>query len=112
MSPSATIPARPVIPTGKELYDLIMKDIEPELLSSELPHLVEKYGNETDDQKLARLQRYARAFARFDEAYETYMTHMRQQVKEYRTQAFRFAESSERTDESTMLSSIEHEFNS
>lgn len=52
------------------LYDTIMSQIEPDLTTSHIPLLKEKYARETDEEKIYRLQCYTKAFEIFDEALE------------------------------------------
>lgn len=109
MSPQTTIPTPPSVPSGHDIYDAIMKTIEPELLSSELPLLSQKYGQETGEEKAARMARYAKAFAQYDQAYETYITHLRQQVREYRHASFKWAEEETNGKEDAVMNQLEHQ---
>lgn len=52
------------------LYDTIMSQIEPDLTTSHIPLLKEKYAQETDEEKIYRFQCYTKAFEIFDEALE------------------------------------------
>ncbi len=49
------------------LYDVIMAQIEPELTSAAAPTLAALYADETDEEAADRAERYAEAFALFDE---------------------------------------------
>lgn len=109
MSPQTSIPQAPVVPSGRDIYDAIMKNIEPELLSSELPLLKQKYGDEAGDVKAKRMARYAKAFAKYDEAYETYMTHLRQQVREYRHASFKWVEEETNGKENAVMNQLEQQ---
>ena len=56
----------PPIPNGgRELYDQIMEQIEPELTSAQAPLLGEKYKDETPEQAASRAARYEKAFAEY-----------------------------------------------
>lgn len=48
----------PLSRNAQELYDSIMKDIETDLMLSELPKLAEKYKNESEEETAKRGQRY------------------------------------------------------
>lgn len=52
------------------LYDTIMSQIEPDLTTSHIPLLKEKYARETDEERVYRFQCYTKAFEIFDEALE------------------------------------------
>ncbi len=45
-----------------ELYDHLMAEIEPELMSFSIPCLADYYKDETPEEKSEREERYARAF--------------------------------------------------
>jgi len=49
----------------EQLYNLLMAEIEPELLTMVVPHLDEIYKDENPEQKARRAKRYAKAFALF-----------------------------------------------
>lgn len=60
------------IPTGVELYDAIMGEIEPELTTSQLLLLKKKYAKETAQEGKERHARYNRAFALYERCYQEY----------------------------------------
>ncbi len=49
------------------LYDSLMEQIEPELMSATIETLEKKYANETEKEKEARALRYEEAFKLYDE---------------------------------------------
>lgn len=54
-----------------DLYDMLMAEIEPDLMSDMIDHLPEMYANETEEEAQARAARYAKAFVTFEERFET-----------------------------------------
>ena len=66
------LPPPPVIPSGEEMYDQIMSQIEPDLVTAQLPLLKEKYKDETPEQAKARADRYNRAFAEYEKQFAAY----------------------------------------
>lgn len=48
-------------PTARQIYDRLMREIEPELVSDIVPTLAQTYAKETRAQRLQRLDRYRRA---------------------------------------------------
>lgn len=54
-----------------ELYDLLMADIEPDLVTSTIPTLEEKYRGESPEDAKKRAERYAKAFVTFEERFQT-----------------------------------------
>ncbi len=110
--PNTSFPARPVLPkNGTELYDSIMSKIEPELVSSEIPLLEQKYGFETEGLKRVRLDRYRDAFQKYDEAYQVYLAQLRQQIKQYKVDAFAWAEAEATINEDTQMKNIDAAIN-
>lgn len=65
------------IPTGTELYDAIMGEIEPELTSSQLPLLAAKYENESHEERKERLQRFNFAFTLYQRCYDEYLIELK-----------------------------------
>ncbi len=112
MSPQTSIPQTPIIPSGRDIYDAIMKNIEPELLSNELPFLKQKYGSENGEAKTARMARYAKAFTKYDEAYEAYMAQLKEQVRTYRHMSFKWTEEQVRGEENVAMSELEKQITS
>lgn len=99
---------KPKIPaSGQQLYDELMAKIEPELTTAQLPLLAEKYKDETPEQAKARAERYTKAYAEYDSAYATYMGSARQQVSQYRKDAFQSLEKEDRTRDQAKLSAME-----
>lgn len=66
-----TLPLLQIPQNAKALYDLIMAEIEPDLLTSELPKLTEKYQSESLEELKARGRRYFQAFQKFKVALTT-----------------------------------------
>ncbi len=60
-------PANPSTPgTSQWIYNEIMRNIEPDLMTTNLPTHTKKYKDETQEQRLARMKLYDEAFAVFD----------------------------------------------
>ncbi len=101
-------PVPPAVPTAQELFDVLMKDIEPELTSEGQKRLAEKYANETLPEYAARRQRYELAFAQYDAAYEEYMDRLQTQVERYRRHSFEEVEMEDRQEEETEMKKLDH----
>lgn len=106
---SATAAQPLVFPTGTELYDQIMGPIEPELLSANIPHLDEKYTEESEGDRKKRYERYTNAYAKYDEQYAKWEADMKNKVHLYRKSAFRSAEAKSRKEEIVLLQKIEED---
>lgn len=98
----------PHIPTGQELFDVIMGNIEPELTSEGSKKLDQKYQNETTEELMARKKRYDLAFERYDQAYEGYIATLQAQMERFRKQSFVSAEMEDRQVEGNLLEKIQN----
>jgi hypothetical protein len=97
------------IPTGEELYNFLMKDIEPDLLTSQLPLLDERYKNESPEAAAARAARYEKAFAEYEKRLSAYMAELNAKVREYQRTAMQSIEHEERAEEEQKLSGLEQQ---
>ncbi len=102
-----TLSSPPAVPTAQELFDFLMKDIEPELTSDGQRELSARYANETLPEYAARRQRYELAFAQYDEAYEEYMDRLQAQVDHYRRHSFEEVELEDRQGEETDMKKLD-----
>ena len=105
-TPTFTIPEPPKIPSGEEFYDAVMSEIEPELVSSVIPTLSEKYKNETEEEKQKRCDRYNKAFEDCYKRYALFIADLNQQVHRYQKQAMRSAEEWNRSQELVTLDEL------
>lgn len=81
---SATgIPTPPAIMDGNEVYDMLMAEIEPDLVTANLPTLQEKYKDETPEQTKVRGERYKAAFIEYKKRYAEYAAKQEQEVRDY-----------------------------
>jgi hypothetical protein len=96
-------------PTGQEVYDALMAQIEPELVSANVAHLDEKYANESEADRKVRYERYTQAFMKYDEAYREWESALHAAVSTYRRDAFRSAETDSRTEETNALAQLERD---
>lgn len=103
---SLTFPAPPKLPSGREIYDWIMGQIEPELMSSALTLLKQKYTNETSEKKEARRIRYNQAFAKYYEMYQAYIEDMHARIRRYHREAMRSLEEHDRQREEQSLNDL------
>jgi hypothetical protein len=95
---------------GQELYDNIMRGIEPELCSESIPHLTEKYKDESKEDRVKRTERYNKAYAVFDRLAAEHTTQLKKTKKAHRKEAMRSAEIESRCQESEKLKQIESLF--
>lgn len=93
--------------TGQEIYDLLMAGIEPELITSALPYLEEKYKDETPEQAQERAARYEKAFAEYAKQLGDYMAGMKSGLRKVHLGVMSGFESFDRADDEKLLQSLE-----
>ncbi|MCF7844769.1 MAG: hypothetical protein K9M03_03005 [Kiritimatiellales bacterium] len=107
-----TDPIIPIVPSTNELYDSLMSKIEPELVSSQVPLLEEKYKGETKDQRAKRAEKYKKAYKAFMKAFGLYMIDLNHKIGAYRKQAYASAEINNRSKEQERLTNLENTISS
>lgn len=93
--------------TGIKIYDFLMGRILPELKSSELPLLSERYKDETPEERQARAERYEMAFQEYDKAYGEFLTRFKAGVSRLKKDALRSAEADQAKYETEALTALE-----
>lgn len=109
---TVTAPTPLVFPTGDELYDQLMGSIEPELLTENIPHLDDKYTNESEDNRAKRYEHYTKSYEQYDEAFAAWHTNFHKKVTVYRREALRSAERESKTEEVPVLAQLEQDISS
>lgn len=66
--------------TMEEVYNLLMQQIEPELMTDMLPKLESLYPNETPQEWKQRQERYKKAFAVYEERFMQIMHQWKQDI--------------------------------
>lgn len=89
------------------LYDQIMGDIEPDLVSESLPTLEVLMADDTPAERMERLQRYKNAFQEFDRQLQDYERNMNLQYAERRKNVLGTLERSEAKSDQAAMASIE-----
>ncbi len=100
---------KPYIPSGEEIFQMLMEDIEPELLVS-LKLRKEEYADETDENRVLRFKKYAEAFAKYDKAATLYFEVLTNAVTEYCHNQLRKEERGSRNTEEQRLRNLENIF--
>ncbi len=104
--PAVVLPQLPQFPSGQEVYDAIMGQIEPELTSRQLPTLQQKYATETAEESQERQARYDKAFAEYGKRYSAFSEQLAGQVHSFQRIAISAAEMSTKADEEDGLAAI------
>ncbi len=93
-----------------QLYDALMQTIEPDLVSTVIGTLEEKYKGETDEQRKQRLARYEAAYKTFDVEMGKRMSDLQSHMSSLKHDAMKAEESEDRTDEDATMQSITSQF--
>ncbi len=96
-----------VLPTGEEIYDMLMGSINPELLTANIPHLDEKHAGETEEERKARYERYQRDFAKYDAAFKEWTKKVDTVAAKLLKYALKSAEAKSREEEAGQLANLE-----
>jgi hypothetical protein len=100
-----------VDPAGKlnprEVYDALMSEIEPDLVTSAIPTLKAKYKKETPAQKQARAIRYKNAYAEYDKALAQFVHGIKTHAATSKKKALASTEAKEREIETQQLAEME-----
>lgn len=97
-------------PSGAEIYDGIMRLINPELTLQSLPHLDERYRDESEDERRARLWGYEEDFKMYERAFARWANGVRGAVDALKHAALSAAETIHRSKEVEALGAIEQSF--
>lgn len=104
---SAGLPPVPQQKSGQEIYDSIMRDIEPELLSAQLPTLEERCKSDTPAQAKERAERYIRAMEEYEKRYALYRQSGEANTRSFKIKAIHFVEQKAAGDERAKMLSLE-----
>ena len=99
-----------IVPSGEDIYNALMVDIEPELVTYVLPTLEEKYKDESSEARETRLEGYQKAYEKYDQSFAQWMANLQQAVESYRKTALRSAEHESLQRDSDALAKIESSF--
>ena len=96
-----------VIPSGQEIFDGLMRKIEPELVTSNLPKLDAPYAKETPAQHKKRYARYSKAFMQYKKEFKAWSAKLQKAVAAYKKALFKAAEKHALGDEGNVLADLE-----
>ena len=105
-----TPPDNPSKPgTSEWFYDEIMRHIEPDLLTNVIPMHAEKYKQETQEQRVARMKAYDAAFTIFDKVAAEYEKEFMDGVQALKKKSRAKAVKEEKSEKRKELKHIEDE---
>ena len=94
--------------TLEEIYNALMYDIEPELMTDMIPELDEIYANETEEEREERAERYARAFEMFSDEFENILALWKTELLTFKKQALASFKTQSTAEDAEHLLNIEH----
>ena len=94
------------------IYNVIMEQIEPDLLSDRIPTLPEKYKNESVQEKKTRMHAYAQAFKIFEEVFKEMTDGVYAEIEQLKKEAQQHRATEEQSEKRQQLLSIEEHFDS
>ncbi len=95
------------LPSGREIYDRIMKRIEPELVTANLKKLDTPYRKESKAARRKRYTRYAKAFKAYRTQYKAWILNLRTAVAAYRRAVSKAAQKLNKGKEDAALKALE-----
>ncbi len=98
--------------SGQEIYDAIMAEIEPELVSANVPLLTKKYEGESPEEKKARGERYGRAYQEYEKRYKKFVEEQGSALIRFKSTALKSVEGHDRKFEENHLSNLEQQMSS
>lgn len=90
-----------------DIYDALMQEIEPDLVSAQQATLKVKYADETPEAKAERAARYEAAFTEYDKRYEAFEQELQTKVRMYQKSAMQTVEQNTKDREQDDLTAIE-----
>lgn len=94
------------LPTGTQIYDGIMAKIEPELTTTQLPKLEEKYRDESPEDRQVRMARYDVAFAEYDKQYGSFLMRLKVRADACRKSSRKSSEEANVAEENEHVSEL------
>ena len=95
---------------AKQLYDVLMAEIEPDLLLTNIPLLDKKYAGETPEEKAVRMKRYEVAYKEFDRQFSEFMVDVNGEVRTTKRKSLEAKEEESHQSDQQVLSSLETAF--
>ncbi len=95
------------LPTGQEIYDKLMLNIEPELVTKNLNVLDAPYKDESPASRTKRYKKYAKAFAEYRKKYKAWIQNLNRAVQTYKRAVKKAIENVSKHEEDQALRSLE-----
>ncbi len=99
------------LPTGQEIYDLLMVKIEPELVFRNLQKLDAPYTKETPAKRKTRYARYKKALKEYQKQYKAWTLKLNNAIKAYKRAVVQASEKNTKKKEDAALADLEEQMN-
>ncbi len=96
--------------TTEDLYNLLMRGIEPDLCTDTLPLLDTMYADETPEQRKERMQWYSEAFEKFLGRYEQFTAALHGEFRKIQSSLLKAAEGKDQKQDKNITANIEEFF--
>lgn len=96
--------------TMEQVYNRLMLDIEPELITNVLPYLDVMYANEPPHLTRERAKRYVKAIETFQKRFEKFAMDLRELLERLKEEALEKLAEKEERERTQTLDALEHEF--
>jgi hypothetical protein len=93
-----------------KLYDSLMEQIEPDLKTDSIDMLDFLYVGENAEERVLRMERYAKAIALFEERFDYLLSQWNLEVKKFRDVAMAKLKSAATQEESEKMSNLNQAF--
>lgn len=94
----------------EDLYNLLMRGIEPDLCTDTLPLLDTMYVGESKKQRKERMQSYSEAFKKFLDRYERFTAALHGEFRKIQSGLLRAAEGKDQKHDENVTANIEEFF--
>jgi hypothetical protein len=91
---------------GDALYDSIMSEIEPELVSANSERIAELTKDETEEERKVRAERYEKAFEVYDVKMAEYVSQAKEVSARHKRESLKALERDSRKEEEKQLEEI------
>jgi hypothetical protein len=98
--------------SAEEIYDALMREIEPDLVSETIGSIDTLYPGETEEERDARMKQYALAFVIFDETLEEYELEKKEEIHRIKNEMQQVVEQESKAEDDATMTKIEESIES
>jgi hypothetical protein len=94
-------------PPAEDIYNAFMGRIEPDLLTSNIGGLKEKYKGESSEDREERRKRYEAAYEKYNKEFTTWITHINEMIDSAKKDALTSAKKKVKAQEEKIMEDLE-----